>query len=209
MAPRLLLDGRDPGWPVQHGCVIGRSPEADVTLGLDRLSRRHARIDADGDRWRVFDLASTNGTFLDGEEVGEAGALLGDGSRLVLGGVATLTFLDDQATRPGPRLGRLTGVWIDPTTDAVWVDAIRLEPPLSARQLDLLRLLVRCEGEVVDRPTVVAEVWADVAADGVSDDAVTALIKRLRSRVLETSPTAPTLEIVRGRGIRLPAPETP
>ncbi len=206
MAPRLLLDGRDPGWTVHDGCVIGRSPDADIHLALDRLSRSHARIVAEGDRWRIHDLGSTNGTFVDGADTGDDGVVLRDGAAVVLGGVATLTFLDDLATRPGPRLGRLTGVWVDPATDAVWVDAIRLEPPLSARQLDLLRLLLVHEGEVVDRPTIVAEVWADVAADGVSDDAVTALIKRLRSRLAETSPEAPPIDIVRGRGVRLPAP---
>ena len=158
------------------GAVLGRSTDADLTVAVAQLSRRHARFEHRNDQWWLTDLGSTNGTWVNGEPIGERPVALGDGDQIVLGGVVSVRFADDDATRRGPRIGRLVGLWLDPDTDAVWIDAVRLEPPLSARQLDLLRLLIDRSNEIVDRPTIVAEVWADVAADGVSDDAVTALI---------------------------------
>jgi two-component system, cell cycle response regulator len=45
--------------------VVGRDREADLLIGRDSVSRRHAQIvrSADG-RWAVRDLGSTNGTFV-------------------------------------------------------------------------------------------------------------------------------------------------
>ena len=189
----------------ERGAVLGRADDADITINAGPLSRRHARIDRRDDLWWLADLGSTNGTWCNGEPIGADPVVIGDGDEVVLGGAVALRFVDDEATTRGPRIGRLVGLWLDADTGAVWIDAVRLEPPLSGRQLDLLRLLVTNEDEVVDRATIVAEVWADVAADGVSDDAVTALIKRLRSR-LDEHAGAPALEIVRGRGVRLRNP---
>jgi DNA-binding winged helix-turn-helix (wHTH) protein len=98
-------------------------------------------------------------------------------------------------------------VWIDTETDAVWVDATRVEPPLSARQLALVKLLDANAGEVVSRTTIVDQVWADVAADGVSDEAVAALIKRLRSRLREGPTGVDYVDVIKGRGIRLRRPD--
>ena len=43
---------------------IGRDPESDIPLESDSVSRRHARIEADGAGHRVVDNYSTNGTYL-------------------------------------------------------------------------------------------------------------------------------------------------
>jgi len=65
--------------------VIGRGTEADVVVDDAGVSRRHAEVHIDGDRVRVIDLGSTNGTFVDGERVGPQGAPLADGSRITVG----------------------------------------------------------------------------------------------------------------------------
>jgi hypothetical protein len=65
--------------------VIGRGAEADVVVDDAGVSRRHAEVHSDGNRVRVIDLGSTNGTFVDGERVGQQGAPLADGSRITLG----------------------------------------------------------------------------------------------------------------------------
>lgn len=53
------LQGRD-------RIVIGRDPSSDVVLDDPRVSRRHAEIFRKGNELWVKDLASTNGTFLNG-----------------------------------------------------------------------------------------------------------------------------------------------
>ena len=65
--------------------MLGRGTEADVIVDDAGVSRRHAEIHIDGGRVRVIDLGSTNGTFVDGERVGERGIELADGSRITIG----------------------------------------------------------------------------------------------------------------------------
>jgi hypothetical protein len=66
--------------------VLGRGAEADVVVDDAGVSRRHAEIHTDGGRVRVVDLGSTNGTFVDGERVGQgATGDLTDGSRITIG----------------------------------------------------------------------------------------------------------------------------
>jgi ABC-type multidrug transport system ATPase subunit len=58
----LVLTGERP-------LVLGRDPAADVRYDDHRVSRRHAVVRFDGERWRVEDLGSSNGTYLNGARV--------------------------------------------------------------------------------------------------------------------------------------------
>ena len=49
--------------------VIGRSPGADIVIGDDFVSGKHARISPAGDGAVLEDLGSTNGTILNGSPV--------------------------------------------------------------------------------------------------------------------------------------------
>jgi len=55
--------------PVNGPVVIGRSPGADIVIGDDFVSGRHARISPAGDGAVVEDLSSTNGTVLNGVRI--------------------------------------------------------------------------------------------------------------------------------------------
>ena len=55
--------------PITGPVVIGRSPGADIVLGDDFVSGRHARLSPSGDGVVVEDLGSTNGTVLNGIEL--------------------------------------------------------------------------------------------------------------------------------------------
>jgi hypothetical protein len=192
---------------LHDGATIGRLTNQDITFDVAAMSRAHAAVHLRSGSWWIQDLSSKNGTFVNGHPVNEEPLGLSDGDTVVFAGAVTVLFHDPAVTPIAPRIGRLSGVWIDPATEAVWVDATRLEPPLSARQLLLLRLLDDNVGEVVTRSQIVAKVWADAAASGVSDEAVTALVKRLRSRLRESPIDVDHLEVVKGRGIRLNRPE--
>ncbi len=66
------------------GLTIGRHAPSDLVIPLPDISRRHCRIDLDGE-WAVLtDLGSTNGSFIGGERV-ERPTRLDNGSQFVLG----------------------------------------------------------------------------------------------------------------------------
>lgn len=79
-----LLGGENGAIAVTHfPWVIGRNPDCDLRLDSPVISRRHCRlIERDGDVW-VQDLASLNGTSLNGEPV-ESPQPLHDGDQLLV-----------------------------------------------------------------------------------------------------------------------------
>ncbi len=48
----------------KEGMIIGREATCDIQVDDQKVSRQHARIEFDGQQYRVLDLNSTNGTFL-------------------------------------------------------------------------------------------------------------------------------------------------
>jgi len=57
--------------------IVGRSTECDIVLAAEAVSRRHALISHGRDGWRVADLDSTNGTYVDGRRVDLAPLIAG------------------------------------------------------------------------------------------------------------------------------------
>ncbi len=187
--------------------LIGRESPADILLPLPRVSRRHAQIVHEEHGYFVRDLNSRNGTYVNGQGLGNEPVRLKDNDEIVVAGVVALKFHDPSDTVEMPRLGRLRGVWVDEATCSAWVDAQPVEPPLSAAQFALLTLLHRRAGQVVTRSEIIAAVWPKTEPTGVSEEAVEGLIKRLRRRLRETKPGTDYLAVIRGHGIRLNQPE--
>ena len=65
---------------------IGRGSENDVVVGDDSISKEHAKIKyfEGEDKYKVYDLVSTNGTLINGEKV-EAPMEIKDGDRVTFG----------------------------------------------------------------------------------------------------------------------------
>lgn len=61
--------------PINGPVVIGRSPGADIVIGDDFVSGKHARLSPSGDGAVLEDLGSTNGTLLNGQRVATATTL--------------------------------------------------------------------------------------------------------------------------------------
>lgn len=66
--------------------TVGRVPPADLVLGDITVSRRHCRFSHAGAHVMLHDLGSTNGTYVNGTPVGEAGSVLQDGALIQVAG---------------------------------------------------------------------------------------------------------------------------
>jgi DNA-binding response OmpR family regulator len=185
--------------------ILGRAIECDVVVEGRLVSRQHAAISRSGTVYTLEDLGSHNGTSVNGQRLGGPWVLR-DGDRIELGGVGRLTFVDGDATSTRPQ-APAAGVWLDLAAQDVWVDGQRLSPPLSPAQFNLLQALRERIDQVCSRAEIVAAIWPD-AADGVSDEAIDALIKRVRARLAEARGGQRYLTTLRGRGLMLHSPAT-
>ena len=53
----------------EESVLVGRAPECGLRLDHPSVSRRHAELRREGEGWRLTDLGSKNGSFLNGERV--------------------------------------------------------------------------------------------------------------------------------------------
>jgi DNA-binding response OmpR family regulator len=180
--------------------ILGRAEQCDIVLSGQLISRRHACIKRANHCYTLEDLGSHNGTTVNGQRLLDP-RTLHDGDCIELGGIRRLFFVDGDATstRPQPPA---RGLWLDEATQDVWVDGQRISPQLSPAQFYLLQLLVAHTDRLVTWDQIVAAVWPN-AADGVSEDAVDGLIKRVRARLNEVPNGGRYLRNVRGRGLIL------
>ncbi len=76
--------GREFPLPPDLTIVIGRVNDADLLLLDEKISRKHAKISTHGGRVMIEDLASRNGTFVNGVKI--SGAVeLQEGDKIVVG----------------------------------------------------------------------------------------------------------------------------
>jgi diguanylate cyclase (GGDEF)-like protein len=68
----VLIYGTELGkrYPLHGEVSIGRDETNGVVVDLPGISRHHARICRQGESWLVADLDSTNGTYINGTEIG-------------------------------------------------------------------------------------------------------------------------------------------
>src|SRR5690606_14332031 len=94
-------------------------------------------------------------------------------------------------------------IHLDFRSRRVWVGEKEILPPLSVPQFRLLNALDEQAGKVVSRTDLVTIIWGDDKAVGVSEQALDALVRRLRERLAIYDPDHNYLVTVRGHGIRL------
>jgi len=91
----LVQKGPEPGKVFQLTSVnitVGRDPMADITIGDPEVSRRHARLVGTLLGYRIQDLGSTNGTFIDGVRLGGEPVELKLGQVISIGSSVVLIF---------------------------------------------------------------------------------------------------------------------
>ncbi len=213
VAPVLvLIEGQGVGrrWPLMtHTPVsLGRDADNDIVLTGRQVSRHHALIRWIGKEFLVADLGSKNGTFVDGVPAGEGRPLpIGATLQIALSYAFSLVEPagEQQApeipSRPQPRAAER--LRINQERRQVWIQDREVQPPLSPAQFSLLSLLHSRANQVVGREEIVDAVWGEKAAVGVSEEALDALVRRLRRRLSQVDSDHAYIVTVRGHGFRL------
>ena len=98
--------------------ILGRGPDCDFCIPLQVVSRRHCQLSQEGQVLKIRDLHSGNGTFLNGQKIGdETEAKSGD--RLQIGPLtftiqidglpAEMSMPDSGMAQPSPDLSEANG----------------------------------------------------------------------------------------------------
>ena len=223
----VMVEGKEAGtrWLLDRAPLsLGRATDNRVVLSGRQVSRHHAQIRWSGAQLVVDDLGSKNGTFVNGQAVGQ-GHPLRPGDLLQLAVGYTFSLVEAPADMPAeapakestegdrmpadraeherapqPAAPRLR---LDSASRQVWVLGNEVAPPLSPAQFALLHLLHSKENQVVSRDEIVTTVWGEDAEKGVSEEAIDALVRRLRRRIAKLDPNHAYIVTVRGHGFRL------
>jgi hypothetical protein len=198
-------------WPVRGSLVIGRDPACEVTIGDRQISRRHARITVTKNGVVLEDLGSKNGTHCNGVRVDEP-VQLNDGDSIQVALAQIFTFLSSDATLPlegdeyFSQVSEAGLLRLEKRSRRVWVGKHEVLPPLSVSQYKVLELLYDNPGRVVTRQQLIQTIWGEEQAITVSEQALDALVRRLRDRLASIDPTNMFIATVRGHGLRLDNP---
>jgi DNA-binding winged helix-turn-helix (wHTH) protein len=196
---------------INASLVVGREDTCDIVIPSRQVSRVHARLTQTDNGIELEDLDSKNGTHCNGKLI-EGVTLLQDGDVIQIALAQQFLYLSSDATmplesepleliQPHPHHLRL-----ETRSRRVWIGKDEVLPPLSVSQFSLLELLYNHQGRVVARKILIENVWGEEDAVGVSEQALDALIRRLRDRLAAVNPTHTYVVTVRGHGLRLDNP---
>ena len=190
--------------------ILGKDVENGISFDNPFVSRRHAHIELVEGEYRIRDLGSTNGTFVNGKSVGADHVRLNHGDRIELAeGEVIMSFRLPESTitlrLPSNRPSTDKGIVVERPSREVHVDGVLIEPPLSKKEFDILHLLYQRSGEACSKEEISVHGWPEREGDvGVQE--IEQCIRRLRVR-LETDPSNPHYVItLRGIGYKLVNP---
>jgi len=192
-------------WSLSQNVSIGRDVECDIVINDRQVSRIHAQMNILGlNEIQLTDLNSKNGTYVNGELINKP-VKLKDGDEIKIALVQEFVFVSSDATLPldHDRLrDQLASkkLFIEKKARRVWLGEKELTPPLSVSQYALLSFLYDNEGKVVTREQIVDTVWGVKDSIGVTEQAIDALVRRLRSRLVKQDPSHEYIITVRGIG---------
>lgn len=181
---------------------IGRWQDNDVVIDDRWVSRYHAQIHREGKQHVIQDLSSKNGTIVNGRRI-TGPTVLADGDEIQVTPLVRLTFVDYGSTAPLPAETQAPTLELDMVARQVYIGGRLLRPALSPAQFAFLSLLAEQQGRVYSRDEVIKTVWPDDQAEGISDEAIDALVRRIRLRLRELNADHEFIVTVRGYGFKL------
>jgi hypothetical protein len=200
-------------WPLNNNIMIGREDDCDIVIPSRQVSRHHASFTLDKQGITLEDLNSKNGTYCNGKLI-DSQVFLQDGDIVQIALAQQFIFVSSDATMPldADQVEALFGdqrrLRLEKRSRRVWIGSQEVLPPLSVSQYSLLELLYDRQGRVVDRKELIENVWGEEDAVGVSEQALDALVRRLRDRLAAVDPTHAYIVTIRGHGLRLDNPPT-
>lgn len=190
----------------QPAIVFGKVAEADIVVDNPYISRRHAEIKREGKGYRLIDLASRNGTFVNGVRLVGEGHWLQTGDRIEFAqGQVVLRFEAWGSTISLPAYvpTRPSDLVVESRSREVRIRGKRINPPLSRKEFDVLTFLYDKRGEACSKDDIALHGWPDREKGDVSDQEIEQCIRRLRLRI-EANPSRPMHVLtVRGFGYKL------
>lgn len=198
-------------WQLRAKVIIGREPTCDIVIADRQVSRQHASISLTPRGILLEDLGSKNGTHRNGHPL-EKPTLLDDGDVvqialaqqfIYLSSDATLPLDGDGLSYPPTQIGLLR---LEKRSRRVWIKDREVLPPLSVSQFSLLDSLYEQQGKVVSRADLIRTIWGEEQAITVSEQALDALVRRLRDRISGIDPDHQYIITIRGHGLRLDNP---
>lgn len=209
-------------WSLYKALLVGRDASCDIVIADRQVSRHHARFTPAPRGILLEDLGSKNGTHWNGQIIQEP-ALLQDGDVIQIALAQQFVYLSSDATVPldaneidlqllqpiqaatqaQPELLRM-----EKRSRRVWIGNKEILPPLSVSQFRMLEMLYEQPGKVVSRHDLIASIWGEQQAIEVSEQALDALIRRLRDRLASVDPTHAYIVTIRGHGLRLDNPKS-
>ncbi len=195
--------------------VLGRLPHADIGLENPFVSRKHAQISFSENSYFIRDLGSKNGTYVDGDRLGDSSRILEGGELVEFGagqvmatfalgtGTVTLPHPAPSEDQKLPREPAAHGIAVEASKREVYVGGVPVNPPLSRKEFDVLNLLYDRQGEACSKDEIAVRGWPERGEGGVSDQEIGQCIHRIRRRI-ESDPGVPQfVELIRGFGYRL------
>jgi hypothetical protein len=193
-------------WVLDKTLTIGRELTCEIVIPDRQVSRFHARLTPKLEGMVLEDLGSKNGVHCNGTPV-VGQVTLQDGDMVQIALAQQFLYLTSDATVPLTDFDEASGrLRMDLRSRRVWVNDQLIDPPLSALQFHVLSVLSDHQGQVVDRRQLVGEAWGEEQSVGVSDQALDALLRRLRDRIAEIDAGHTYIVTIRGHGIRLDNP---
>ena len=198
-------------WLLRGEMHIGRDPTNDIVIEERQVSRVHAHFFPTPHGIWLEDMSSKNGTHHNGKLIDES-VLLQDGDIIQIALAQKFIFISSDATLPlstedvdllPPQSGRLK---LEKQSRRIWIGDEEIIPPLSVAQFKLLEMLYEHQGLVVSRQDLIEGIWESNQDAAISEQALDALIRRLRDRLASIDPTHPYVSTVRGHGLRLDNP---
>ena len=193
----------------QATLLLGKAPSSDFVVDNPYVSRQHAEIRRERGGYLIRDLSSKNGTFVNGARLASDGHWLRTSDRIELApGQVIFRFQDWNTTTTLPVFGvpRPGDLVVDVRTREVMLQGVKVEPPLSRKEFDILSLLYERREEACSKDQIASSGWTERESGDVGDQEIEQCIRRLRLRI-EPDPSQPRhILTVRGYGYKLAPP---